>query len=46
LIGALALTGIPVAGSTWYRRRRSFPKKVVEISKKPKQSDYTDSEDE
>ncbi|QIR37874.1 TVP38/TMEM64 family protein [Tolypothrix sp. PCC 7910] len=25
LIGALALLGILVAGSTWYRRRRSFP---------------------
>jgi len=46
LVGALALTGILVAGSTWYRRRRSFPKKAVEISKKSKQSDYIDSEDE
>jgi uncharacterized membrane protein YdjX (TVP38/TMEM64 family) len=25
LVGALALTGMLVAGSTWYRRRRAFP---------------------
>lgn len=31
LVGALALTGILVAGSTWYRRRRTFPKKVAEV---------------
>ncbi len=45
LVGALALTGILVAGSTWYRRRRTFPKKAVEILKKSDQSDYTDPED-
>ena len=25
LVGALALIGMLVGGSTWYRRRRSFP---------------------
>ncbi|NET90579.1 MAG: TVP38/TMEM64 family protein [Kamptonema sp. SIO1D9] len=29
LLGALALTGILVAGATWYRRRRQFPQKVL-----------------
>ena len=45
LVGALALTGILVAGSTWYRRRRTFPSKAVEIIKKSDQSDYIDSQD-
>ncbi|HEY9300797.1 MAG TPA: TVP38/TMEM64 family protein [Phormidium sp.] len=35
LVGALALTGILVAGATWYRRRRSNPKKALtEIEQK------------
>ncbi|MFB2937521.1 TVP38/TMEM64 family protein [Aerosakkonemataceae cyanobacterium BLCC-F154] len=35
LIGALALTGILVAGATWYRRRRSNPKQTLaEIEQK------------
>lgn len=29
LVGALALTGVLVAVSTWYRRRRTFPAKAV-----------------
>ena len=45
LVGALALTGILVAGSTWYRRRRTFPKKAAEILKKSEVSDYTDSQE-
>ncbi len=45
LVGALALTGILVAGSTWYRRRRTFPSKAVEIIKKSDHSDYIDSQD-
>lgn len=35
LIGALALTGILVAGATWYRRRRSNPRQALaEIEQK------------
>lgn len=30
LVGALALTGVLVAVSTWYRRRRTFPAQAVE----------------
>lgn len=30
LLGALGLTGMLVAGATWYRRRRSFPYKEIE----------------
>ncbi|KJH73136.1 TVP38/TMEM64 family protein [Aliterella atlantica] len=30
LVGALALTGVLVAVSTWYRRRRTFPAKAIE----------------
>lgn len=30
LLGALAMTGILVGGSTWYRRRRTFPTEAVE----------------
>lgn len=45
LVGALALTGILVAGSTWYRHRRTFPKKAAEILKKSDVSDYTDSQE-
>ena len=30
LLGALGLTGILVAGATWYRRRRTFPHKKIE----------------
>jgi len=31
LAGALALTGILMAGSTWYRHRRTFPSKAVKV---------------
>lgn len=34
LVGALALTGILVGGSTWYRRRRSSPAKALQKSEK------------
>lgn len=33
LITALVLTGILIAGSTWYRRRRAFPAKAKEVLK-------------
>ena len=45
LVGALALTGILVAGSTWYRRRRTFPSKAAEILKTSDPLNYKDSED-
>ena len=45
LLGALALTGILVAGSTWYRRRRTFPSKAVKAMKTSDALDHTDSED-
>lgn len=34
LVGALALTGILVGGSTWYRRRRISPVKALQKSEK------------
>ncbi|WP_375499574.1 TVP38/TMEM64 family protein [uncultured Nostoc sp.] len=43
VIGALSLTGVLVAAATWYRRRRTFPSKGVEVLKQSK--DDTDSED-
>jgi len=42
LVGALALTGLLVAGSTWYRRRRTFPPQAAKILKS---SDCSDSQD-
>ncbi len=45
LVGALALTGILVAGSTWYRRRRTFPAKAAEILNASTLSDSLNSED-
>ncbi len=45
LLAALTLIGILVAGSTWYRRRRTFPKKAVESLKKLDASNYTNSKD-
>ena len=33
LVGALSLTGVLVAISTWYRRRRTFPPEAVESFK-------------
>jgi len=45
LMGPLALTGILVAGSTWYRRRRTFPSKAVDILKKSDQLDNTDTQE-
>ncbi|MFW9258845.1 hypothetical protein A4S05_19055 [Nostoc sp. KVJ20] len=39
LILALGLTGMLVAGSTWYRNRRTFPKKAIENLKKSDSSD-------
>ncbi|MDF5708949.1 MAG: TVP38/TMEM64 family protein [Nostoc sp. S4] len=43
MIGALSLTGILVAAATWYRRRRTFPSKKIEVLKSSK--DDTDIED-
>lgn len=43
LVGALALTGILVAGSTWYRRRRTFPPQATTILKS---LDAKDSQDD
>jgi len=43
LVAALALTGILVTGSTWYRRRRTFPVKAVETLKSPEVLDSKDS---
>lgn len=34
LVGALALTGILVGGSTWYRRRQTSPAKALQKSEK------------
>jgi uncharacterized membrane protein YdjX (TVP38/TMEM64 family) len=45
LLLALCLTGILVGGSTWYRQRRTFPKKAVENLKKSDLSDYINPED-
>lgn len=45
LVGALALTGILVAGSTWYRRRRTFPSKAADMLKTSEALDSRDSED-
>ncbi|WP_016951096.1 TVP38/TMEM64 family protein [Anabaena sp. PCC 7108] len=39
LIGALSLTGILVLTATWYRHRRTFPKKGIEILNSSKGSD-------
>ncbi|MBE9037037.1 TVP38/TMEM64 family protein [aff. Roholtiella sp. LEGE 12411] len=33
VVGALSLTGILVVAATWYRRRRTFPSKSVEVFK-------------
>lgn len=38
LVGSLALTGILVGGSTWYRRRRSFPAQGVAAERDRTQS--------
>ncbi|BAY20376.1 lipocalin [Calothrix sp. NIES-2100] len=46
LIGALSLTGILLAAATWYRHRRSFPQKSVEVYKSSKTLDKTDSENQ
>ena len=43
LVGALALTGILVAGSTWYRRRRTFPPKAAKVLQS---SEFTDAQDD
>ncbi|MEH2285538.1 MAG: TVP38/TMEM64 family protein [Nostoc sp.] len=40
LVLALGLTGTLVAGSTWYRHRRTFPKKAVQRLKESDSSDY------
>ncbi|MHC0062510.1 TVP38/TMEM64 family protein [Nostoc sp. UIC 10890] len=40
LVLALGLTGMLVAGSTWYRNRRTFPKKAIEKLKKSDSSDH------
>ncbi|MGJ5633427.1 TVP38/TMEM64 family protein [Nostoc sp. CALU 1950] len=40
LVLALGLTGMLVAGSTWYRNRRTFPKKAIENLKKSDSSDH------
>jgi uncharacterized membrane protein YdjX (TVP38/TMEM64 family) len=39
LMGALSLTGILVTAVTWYRHRRSFPKKATEILDKSDSKD-------
>ncbi len=41
LIGALSLTAMLVGGATWYRRRRSLPKKVIEEINKSSSSDFS-----
>lgn len=46
LVGALALTGLLVAGSTWYRRRRTFPPKATEMMNKSNQSDYQEPKED
>ncbi|MEH2423567.1 MAG: TVP38/TMEM64 family protein [Nostoc sp.] len=46
LLLALGLSGILVGGSTWYRHRRTFPKKAVENLKKSESSDYTNKSEE
>ncbi|RCJ19904.1 hypothetical protein A6S26_04010 [Nostoc sp. ATCC 43529] len=43
MILALSLTGVLVAGATWYRRRRTFPSKSVEVVKSSKNE--TDAQD-
>ncbi|MEA5504380.1 TVP38/TMEM64 family protein [Halotia wernerae UHCC 0503] len=42
LMGALSLTGMLVAAATWYRHRRTFPKKSIEALKSSKASNHTD----
>jgi uncharacterized membrane protein YdjX (TVP38/TMEM64 family) len=44
LVGALALIGILIAGSTWYRHRRTFPPKATEVLKPSNKSDSIDSQ--
>ncbi|MBW4575745.1 MAG: TVP38/TMEM64 family protein [Aphanothece sp. CMT-3BRIN-NPC111] len=44
LLGALGLTGMLVGGATWYRRRRTLPKKALEEMQRQRQSDRADSE--
>jgi uncharacterized membrane protein YdjX (TVP38/TMEM64 family) len=46
LVGALALTGMLVAGSTWYRQRRTFPAKALECLESSQMSDDSDSQGE
>ncbi|NET42224.1 TVP38/TMEM64 family protein [Okeania sp. SIO2B3] len=41
LIGALSLIAMLVGGATWYRRRRSLPKKVIEEINKSSSSDLS-----
>ncbi|MEM9002792.1 MAG: TVP38/TMEM64 family protein [Cyanobacteria bacterium P01_F01_bin.86] len=41
LLGALGLTGLLVAGSTWYRRRRTFPEKAKTLRKSIGSSTHT-----
>ncbi|NEQ74485.1 MAG: TVP38/TMEM64 family protein [Okeania sp. SIO2C9] len=43
LIGALSLIAMLVGGATWYRRRRSLPKKVIEEMKDSSSSDFFDN---
>lgn len=47
LVGALALTGVLVAGSTWYRRHHAFPARVIKVLglSQPKNSSNPDSQD-
>ncbi|NJN03281.1 MAG: TVP38/TMEM64 family protein [Leptolyngbyaceae cyanobacterium SL_1_1] len=44
LLGALALTGLLVAGANWYRRRRTFPQQA-KVSRAIKDSSIHPSED-
>lgn len=45
LVGALALTGILVGGSTWYRYRRALPLKALEVLKSSSTANHPDSQD-
>lgn len=45
LVGAFTLTGMLVAVSTWYRRRRTFSQKAGEVLKPSKASDTKDPKD-
>ncbi|MGK7893400.1 MAG: TVP38/TMEM64 family protein [Xenococcus sp. (in: cyanobacteria)] len=42
LVGALSLIAMLVGGATWYRRRRSLPKKVIEEMKNSSSSDFSE----